>query len=540
VSDERAGGGARRPVRQPMNTVNTTALFRSLIVYAICVPLAVVIGYEATDLPNYGAYGSYVWIGVLIAVLAFPLMMKWHYPLLVFSWSCPMTLFFLPGSPGPFLVMTVVSLTISVVERILDKNKTFITPSAVAWPLLMLLAVMIFTGELTGGFGLHSMGSDVYGGKKYVTMTIGILSFFAITARPISKKSANWYVFLFFSGSFFNAISDFYPVVPESLRHIYVLFPAVVRNFDAMGNAELQLGVTRMFGISVAAGSFFIWMLARYGVRDLFFSGKIWRPLAFGLAFVLIFAGGFRSAIIIAVMVFAMIFFLEKMHQTVLMLPIILFSVMAGVALVPLAPHLPYTFQRALAFLPLNIDPMARMDAEGSTQWRLDMWSALLPEMPNYLLLGKGYAFSAQTYNEFMGANATFKPINDPLQDPLTLSSDFHSGPLSVIISFGIWGVLAWLWYMAAGFRVVWRNYHYGDPALRHPNLLLFAFFVAKLFSFFFIFGGIVDDVAGFGGIIGLSIALNHGVRRPQPQPKTNPTFTGPRFDVPAKPAFQR
>jgi O-antigen ligase len=194
-----------------------------------------------------------------------------------------------------------------------------------------------------------------------------------------------------------------------------------------------------------------------------------------------------------------------------------------------------------LAWLPLNIDPEARLDAQASTEWRIEIWEALLPQVPKYLLLGKGYAFSVETFQQNMGRDATFQNFISAADNPLALSSDFHSGPLSVVLSFGIWGALAWLWFWAAGFYVVWRNYHYGDPAIRHLNLFLFAAFVSKCFSFLFIFGAISDDVTGFASIIGLSAALNNGVMRPKPQPKLVPAAPAkPSLAMPARPAFQR
>ena len=513
-----------------MNNINSAALFRSLIVYAVCVPLAIFVGYTLTNPLDYQSMG---FIGVLMAVLIFPLLMKWHYPLLIFSSLCPFTVFFLPARPNLFLPMVMISLSISVVERILNKEKHFVRSTVVVWPLLALVAVVFITAELTGGFGLRSMGSSVYGGKKYVTLFIGILSFFAITAQAIPKEKANLYITLYFAGTFFGFISDLYALIPEPLHFIYLIFPVSDRGIDEMGEFHLEFGVTRLFGIAGTAGGVFYWMLARYGIRDIFLSGKLWRPLMFGLAFIFIFMGGFRSAIIGAMIVFGLIFVLEKMHQSILMLPIILIGIMGSVALVPLASHLPHTFQRALAFLPLKIDPDVRMDAEGSTQWRLDIWQALLPEIPKYLLVGKGYAFSAETFTQSMGRDATFQKTLSAADNPLALSSDFHSGPLSVVLSFGIWGVLVWLWYWAAGFWVVWRNYHYGDPAVRHANLFLFALFVAKVFGFLFIFGGIVEDVGSFACLIGLSLALNNGVTRPRPQRATNP-----RSSFPTRPAF--
>ena len=521
------------------NINNPAALLRSLIVYAVCVPLAIVVGYLLTDI-DYQSLGV---VAVVAAILIFPLLMKWHYPLLVFSCGLPAVLFFLPGRPSLFLVMVVLSLTISVLERILNRNQPFLTPSAVAWPLIALLGVLILTAKLTGGFGLRSFGSEVYGGKKYIYLFIGILSFFAFSARPIPRRYAKWYITLYFIGGIFSVIQDLYPFVPPSLRFIFAVFPpnSTTMGAEAGEGQNWELGVTRLAGIRRCEyGAIFYWMLARNGLRDNFFTGKIWRPVLLGLMFILVFLGGFRASIIGLMIIVGLLFYLEKMYRTGLMLVVTLLGLMGAALVIPMAPHLPYTFQRALAFLPLDISPQARMDAEGSTDWRLEMWSALLPQVPQYLLLGKGYAFSAETFNESMGSNATFGHVIDASQDPLALSSDFHNGPLSVVIPFGIWGALGWLWYLAAGYWVVWRNYKYGDPGLRQINIFFFAFFICKVFGFLFIFGAFPEDVGNFGGLIGLSIAFNHGVMGPRPVPKANPAFARPRMDFPARPALQR
>ena len=497
-----------------MNTVNPTALFRSLIVYAICVPLAILLGYLLTNPLDYQSMG---FIGLLLAVLIFPLLMKWHYPLLVFSWGLPVVLFFLPGRPTLFFAMVAASLGISVVERILDRNQPFLPSSAVRWPLLAFIALIFLTAKLRGGFGLHTMGSEVYGGKKYIGLVIGILSFFAITARPIPVKHAKWYMTLYFGGLFFNALSDLYPFVPSPLHFIYLLVPASNTSMDEMGNIDMVVGQTRMGGVTFAAGGVWFWMLARHGFRGCFLTDRLWRPLLLGVMFVAVFLGGFRSAMIGLILITGGVFCLEKLYRSSVMLVLFLAGIMGAVLLVPLAPHLPFTFQRTLAFLPLDISPDARMDADGSTEWRIAIWKALLPEVPKYLLLGKGYAFSREVYDEEMAANAQFQGHGyiDAAQDPLALASDFHSGPLSTIIPFGIWGVLLWLWFWVAGFFVVWRNYRNGIPELQYINRFLFATFVVKIFTFLFIFGDLVVDMAAFSGVVGLSIALNHGIRQP-------------------------
>ncbi|HUC83804.1 MAG TPA: O-antigen ligase family protein [Candidatus Acidoferrales bacterium] len=502
-----------------MTTVNTQALLRTLIVYAICVPLAVAVGYLITDPLQQQ---TILMEAVVLGFLVLPVLTKWHYPLLILSWSLPVTLFFLPGHPYLYLIMVAVSLTMSVIERIMDRNRPSLHVPSVRWPLAMFLLVIVITAKLTGGFGLRSMGSEVYGGKKYVFLAIGILSFFAVAARPIPKKDVKLYVTLFFIGGVLSVVQDLYSLVPDPLRYIYLLIPPADYS-SGFGDTSIVLGRTRLAGIAGAGGAVFYWMLARHGFRENVFTSKLWRPAVLTLTLACVCLGGYRSSILAAIITVGLIFYLEKMHRTGAMIAVLLLGLLGGVLLIPLAPHLPYTFQRCLAFLPLDISTDARMDADDSTQWRLTMWEALLPQVPKYLWKGKGYAFSAETYDESISRDSAFHNSMSAADDPLALASDFHSGPLSLVLPFGIWGVLAWLWFWVAGFFVVWRNYRYGDPELRHINVFIYASFITKCLLFLFVAGSVVTDVAAFTGLVGLSVAINHGVQRRKPLPVARP-----------------
>jgi hypothetical protein len=517
-----------------MSNVNPAALFRALIVYAICVPAAILVGYLVTDPLQQQSIAI---VALVLGFLVFPILIKWHYPLLIFSWSLPVSLFFLPGHPSLFLAMVAISLTISVIEKILDRNRPSLSVPSIRWGLVFFLAVILLTAKLTGGFGLRSMGSEVYGGKKYVFLIVGILAFFAVAARPIPKKYANLYMTLFLIGGVFSLVSDLYGFVPDPLKFIYLVIPPADYTVGS-GDASVVFGRTRLGGVAGAGTAIFFWMLARHGLRENLLTAKLWRPALLGLAAITIPLGGYRSSILAVAIIVAVLFCLEKLHRTGMMIVVLMMGILGGALLVPLAPHLPFTFQRALAFLPLDISVEARMDTEDSTQWRLNMWSALLPQIPKYLLLGKGYAFSSETYDESMARDSAFHHAIDAAEDPLALASDFHNGPLSVVISLGLWGVVAWLWFWLAGFFVVWRNYRFGDPDLRHINNFILASFITKCTMFLLIAGSMVNDVAGFTGIVGLSVALNHGVRTrksalvpAQPKPTVYP------FHQPAAPA---
>jgi hypothetical protein len=517
---------------------NAPAILRALIVYAICVPLAIFVGYTLANPFDYSSVGIF---GVLLAVLASPLLLRWHYPLLLFSWYSSVTFAFLPGAPSLWLFMVVVSLSLSILERILNNRMHFIRAPQITWPLLVMLGVVLLTAEMTGGFGLRALGSSVYGGKKYVFLVLSILSYFALTSRPIPLDKAKWFVALFFLGRVTAAIGDFYPVAPSWLTPLFYIFPPSA--YDP--NNPFQLGVTRLGGVGAAVIGLYFWMLAKYGIRGIFLSGKPWRPVLLLVLFVLVFLGGYRTALLLFVLSFIIKFFMEGLHRTPLVLVFGLIGLMGCVALVPLAHKLPYTFQRTLAFLPLDLDADAKASADDSVDWRIRMWTALLPQVPKHLLLGEGYAFSSEVYDEMMGGGVLGNVAGnfDAAQNPLALSGDYHNGMLAVVLPFGIWGVLVTFWFLGAALNVMYRNFKYGNPGLRNINGLLLTLFSIEAASFASCVGGqsLAGEMSAFISYLGLSIALNNGVCQPAGKPAPSQSENEPAKSFPhLRPAWQR
>src|SRR5271169_2569229 len=97
--------------------MNQSAILRNLIIYAICVPIAIIVGYWTVSAANVPTYSSLSLMGFVILALSTPILLRWHYPLLVFCWSLPATLFFLPGSPQAYLPIVILSLGISLLQR---------------------------------------------------------------------------------------------------------------------------------------------------------------------------------------------------------------------------------------------------------------------------------------------------------------------------------------------------------------------------------------------------------------------------------------
>jgi hypothetical protein len=510
---------------------NPGAAIKMLITYAICIPLALFVGYILTDPLNYGTLG---FLGLVIALILSPLFIKWHYPIMVFSLAFPAYLFFLVGDPPAWEVGVLMCLGIAIVERTMNPEKRFLSVPSMTWPLLVTMGVIFLTAWLTGGFGLHQLGGTTGGGKKYIVLLSGILGYFALSSRRIPREHWKLYVGLYFLAALPSFISDMFPFLPAPLNYINLLFPPT-----QMGNhGDVTFGLTRLGALGTTANAVFFFMLARYGLRGILFSANVFRAPLLILMLGLSMLGGFRGILITNLLILVLLFFYEGLHRTRFLLVAIMGLTLLTALLVPFSKHLPYTFQRSLTFLPLDLDPQARLDAEGSTEWRLEMWHDLWPKVPEYLMLGKGYLLTAADF-EMMGDSVLgqgYAAKMDSGSVGLAASGDYHSGPLSTLIPFGVWGAVAFLWATLAGLRVLYRNLRYGDPELRSINAFLLAWYLQRYLTFFFIFGGFEVDLGLFVRTVGFSVALNGGVRGPLREPAKAMRFKplAPRQPQPA------
>jgi hypothetical protein len=166
------------------------------------------------------------------------------------------------------------------------------------------------------------------------------------------------------------------------------------------------------------------------------------------------------------------------------------------------------------------------------------MWQDLMPEIPKHLLLGKGYALSQEDL-QMMGVDTSFRSV-DASQIGLAISGDYHNGPLSVILPFGIWGVIAMVWLLGAGFKLLYRNFRYGEESVKAINRFLFALFLMRLVMFVFIVGGLSTDLWIFTGIFGLSVSLNGGMAKKPLQLAEHPVPLQHRRILQPRPSFQR
>jgi hypothetical protein len=493
---------------------NTIRIPRAHLILLLCLPLAVLVGYflgEPTDPLGMAT------VTLLLAVLSAPLTLKYHHPLLLVAWNAAIGFLFLPGQPGLWMVLAFVSLMLSVFHRATDPDKRFLECPSLTKPLLLFAAVVGVTALLTGGVGFRIFGSSHYGGRYYLEIAAAIAGYFALTSQRISSERAGLYVSLFFLSALTGIISNLIYLAGPQFYFLYMIFPSGAAASQAAAEASLWRALPRFESFAPASLGLLCFLLARYGLRGTFDYAKPWRWVAFLLAFLCCLLSGFRSSFFLFLGICFCVFLLEGLWRSRAM-PILLLAALGILAVVlPQSDRLPSPIQRCLSFLPIKVDPAVAEEARYSTEWRLDMWRQLEPQIPQYLIKGKGYNFDA---NDLARAQTASTSRFGWVQEVSEISMEYHSGPLSVLIPFGIAGMLGFLWLLLAGVRLLYCNYRYGDPALLRTNALLLAAFVCKAILFFVVFGALHAELFWYTGLLGLSVSLNGGMCQPMAEPE--------------------
>jgi O-antigen ligase len=387
-------------------------------------------------------------------------------------------------------------------------------------PLLFLLAVVLVTAWLRGGIGLKVLGGSGYGGKKYIYILGAFMGYFALVSQRIAIGKSQQMVKWYFLSALTFALGNL----------IYVLGPAfyVLYNFvppDSVGSQVAaswgQNVVERFGGLGPAATGVLAFILVRWGVRGIFVWNKPWRWLLLAAVMAGGLLSGFRSLITFLFAIFILQFIIEGLWKRPLLPAMILLGILVLAPVLLLANKMPRAVQRSLSFVPfLDINPDVRLEADSSVEWRLQIWRAIWPEVPKYLLLGKGYSLDPLDLE--MTSTAARTGVISNYEEAL-YAGNYHNGLLSLLVPLGLPGLLGFIWLLVAGAKLLYANYRFGDARLKQVNTVLLTSYLVQCLFFFLVYGAFDSQLSAFLGILGFSVSLNHGVRRKE-SPKAVPT----------------
>jgi hypothetical protein len=483
-----------------------SSLLSGLLVFGICVPLAIFLGYQlATPLEST----SLVFIALTVFLLLIPIMLKWHHEALIISWNIALVAFFLPGAPMVGYLVGGLSLIFSVAKRALLHQASPIHCPSVSIPLILLAGIVLFTAHETGGIRARALGSDSWGAMRYFQVLGAIAGYFAFIGQPIAPHRAKLMAGLFFLSGATSVIPVLIALAGPGMQSLLVAFSqtSIASTDDTIFALDLQ----RFVGVTFMSQAVCWFMILRFGIRGVFDWSKPWRFITFAGMILFGLLGGFRSFLIVLGIVCVVQFYFEGLFRTRFFLSFSLTGIFGAALLFAFADHLPLAVQRSISFLPVQIDPAVRLNAASSWDWRLQMWRTTLPIVPQYLLLGKGFNYDGTDYYlTLLGAERGMASVYDAAM----ISSDYHQGILTLIVPFGIWGLLAFAAFCAASLRVLYRNYRHSPPELQSINTFLLTYFIGRLIFYVIFYGELYLDLMLFTGAIGLSVSLNGGVRQ--------------------------
>src|ERR1044071_1064204 len=116
-----------------------SSLLHGLLVFGICVPLALFIGYELATPQE-----SFFSIGLILFLLFIPVLLKFHHEALILTWNVYLVAFFLPGAPALGYFGAGLSLFFSAAKRALLRQGNFIHCPSVSIPLILLAGIVLF------------------------------------------------------------------------------------------------------------------------------------------------------------------------------------------------------------------------------------------------------------------------------------------------------------------------------------------------------------------------------------------------------------
>ena len=426
--------------------------------------------------------------------------------------------------PLPFNVFQLLAIIASVllIADLIFKRSMKKTPFETVdlWITINLLYIMI--GFCINPVGVAAIGGSVrVGGKPYIDLILGcmiylMLSRFRITPG-ISAKIPKWVLAVAAFGMIAGAIGLYLPSVGVKLAPFYSAFsPSNLLDTESQGS--ITTGTTRL-GFLLDMGQQMIrFVVSKINPAQLLNPQYFSELLACFAGLIMIMLSGFRSALTTsALLTFLSSILREGIVGFTKMLFILSLMAVLVVSLSYTPIKLPYTFQRTLSFLPGDWDQDAVSDAEGSSEWRFEMWRMALTS-DRYIhnkIFGDGFGFLRQDFERGMAIMNGQEKLSatDSKQEMFLLNGDYHSGPVGAIRFVGAVGLALMLPLLYLSITYALRLIRRAEGSPYQFCVLFFALPVILYpFVFLFIFGdyrkGIVDLLFNIGVLKMLNFSL--------------------------------
>lgn len=357
----------------------------------------------------------------------------------------------IPGMPGSFTLNYMFQAVLiawwifaASMHRI-ERRPLNMTDKMVLGYALTILATMAVRG-----FGIRLMGSMSYGGMAYFYIFLWIGFYFACRHISVLEKHVNRFLLGLCFASFIPVLLMVLVFYKPGLHSSISKFTTTA--FDYLGTA-IQTGEAgkARWGAATVFSSCVMYYALVTPFKTLVRTKRVLLLLIAGFATLV---SGFRSSFIVFLMTVFLWTFLKSKNK------IVTLSLLGATALIVwglaflFVDALPANIQRTVSLLPgvKTYGEDARL-AQQSISWRMDVWAYAITRIPEYLMVGRGLVTD-------VSAAAWMQESYYVSPEFAWMVSNYHSGPLSIILTFGLSGAITW-------FGFLFTSVHRGITALR-------------------------------------------------------------------------
>jgi len=365
---------------------------------------------------------------------------------------------FLPGSPAPWHAMTALAAAFFLLNVALRRQSL-----KLHWgwmeTILLLVGLTIAQAFVRAPVGFYALGGDVAGGKPYFFFAVAFVAYLVIALSEPDLRAFRSAVILYIvfgvADGLIGAASQAWPDFARFMLPVYsnVSYSQAIGLEGGLNLAEGRFSYVGQLGSLLGLVACTFWRpLAALDLT------KPWRGLVAGFACVLVPLSGFRS---LSGLLFTQFLVGSAIRRKWLD---IVFITVAGLALVfvlaigGFVRSLPFGAQRVLSILPVEVDSRARLQAEGSSEDRFEMWRLAMgsDRFIENKALGDGFSLKAREVKAMSDSLVGVGRISF-VEHSMSMGS-YHGFHVETIRYTGLAGLLAATLALVVFAVRAWRN----------------------------------------------------------------------------------
>ena len=352
----------------------------------------------------------------------------------------------LPGQPSTLLVAQFLVIGFSVLLLLMRRLpfRLRFTELEVWMLVITLFVVQVY---VRNPVSVSIFGGDSVGGKPYAIFALSLVTAALLAGLSVPHAELKTALRLSIIGGIINfgasLLGRFVPTVGFIIGVSYV--DTSVKDYSKAGVAVDTTQATREGSLVTLGRNLSLWVCSfRSPLKACF------HPLWCGLILLSLAAAlmsGFRNSVLMV----GFTYFLGLCYRGGM--GAVMTSMLGGVmalallAVVNSAAPLPPNIQRSLSFLPGTWEKHILVDAEGSNEWRFEIWKEVLTSEKwiTNKWMGDGLGFSlAELQYQMSTRIGTGKGLSgfDAHRESILSSGDYHSGPIQTVRVIGYFGLV--------------------------------------------------------------------------------------------------